>query len=384
MRSPEVVVVGGRVAGAATALLLARLGHDVLVVDRTDPGSDTLSTHALMRPAVLQLHRWGVLDAIVAAGTPAIERITLGFGDGRVSFDLKHDFGVRALYAPRRTVLDSALLAAAVKEGVEFRAGTRARAVTRDIAGRVDGVVLDTGGNQTTMRSRCLVGADGMTSRVAEMVGATTYESYRPTSSVIYGYFEGVEAAGYEFQFTPGAGSGIIPTNTGLVNVFASWPSRATSTDTESWFHRVLEVSSPAIAARVRAGVRVGRFRRSPGVPGFLRTPGGPGWALVGDAGSTKDPITAHGISDALRDAELTARAVHRSLVEPGAEASAFHEYRATRDRFALPLLREGRALASYRWDAEEASARLRTLSAISDDECRFLTSQGAADGLAA
>jgi len=80
----DAVVVGARVAGAATALLLARAGCDVLVLDRSRYGTDTLSTHALMRPGVLQLSRWGVLDRIVAAGTPPVSQLITDLSDAMV------------------------------------------------------------------------------------------------------------------------------------------------------------------------------------------------------------------------------------------------------------------------------------------------------------
>ena len=83
MNRYDVVVVGGRVAGASTALLLARAGPRVALVDRRRPGSDTVSTHGLMRAGVLQLSRWGLLDRVVAAGTPPIRSTTFHYADGR-------------------------------------------------------------------------------------------------------------------------------------------------------------------------------------------------------------------------------------------------------------------------------------------------------------
>src|SRR4029077_1887187 len=108
--SHDVVIVGARPAGAATAMLLARRGLDVLVVDRAEFGSDTISTHALMRAGVLQLRRWGVLDAIVDAGTPPVRRTAFHYADGTLEMSLKPAAGVDALYAPRRTVLDRLLV----------------------------------------------------------------------------------------------------------------------------------------------------------------------------------------------------------------------------------------------------------------------------------
>jgi len=372
----DVVVVGARVAGAATALLLARRGHRVVVVDRVSPSTDTLSTHALMRTGVLQLRRWGILDAIVEAGTPAVRSINLGFGREQIGFALRDEFDVDALYAPRRPVLDMALLSAAVAAGVEFRTATTVVGVTRDDAGRVDGVRVASGGSTSTIRARFVVGADGMRSKVATAVGSPFTHFHGPMNSVIYGYFSDVPTDGYDFQFTPRAGSGLIPTNDGVVNVFVAYPrSEASqdSRDTEQVFRDALGRSRPELAERVAAGHREGRFRRSSGIPGFLRVPGGPGWVLVGDAGFTKDPLSAHGISDALRDAELAAMAVDRSIAFPDEESEALGGYQATRDRFAVPLYTETKALASHGWDEAEASRRLRVLSDITEAECRFL-----------
>ena len=116
----DVIVVGARAAGAATAMLLAREGLDVLVVDRSRYGSDTLSTHALMRAGVVQLHRWGLLDEVIAAATPAVHTTTFRFADEEVRITIKPSHGVDALYAPRRTVLDPILVDAATAAGAAF------------------------------------------------------------------------------------------------------------------------------------------------------------------------------------------------------------------------------------------------------------------------
>ena len=373
MSTHEVVVVGGRVAGASTALLLARLGHEVVVIDRSDPATDTLSTHALMRTGVLQLKRWGLLESVIAAGTPPIDHITLGFGDGLIEFPLRDEHGVASLFAPRRHVLDRILLDACRGAGVEIRVGTRAMGIHRDRSGRVDGLMVDADGHRSTMRARFIVGADGVYSKVARAVGARAYRWHPPQNSVIYGYFEGLELKGYEFQFTSGFNVGIIPTNDGLANVFAAFKKRDVRMSTEKTFRHVLLSARPEMAGRVASGTRIGGFRRSTGIPCFVKEATGPGWLLVGDAGFTKDPISAHGISDALRDAELAAQAIHQSIRSPANEAAALGRYQEDRDRFALPLYEESKALSAYGWDAGEASDRLRKLSTITEEECQFL-----------
>ncbi|MGB9302927.1 MAG: FAD-dependent monooxygenase, partial [Mycobacterium sp.] len=135
----DAIVVGGRCAGAATAMLLSRGGMRVLVVEATRPGSDTLSTHALMRGGVLQLHRWGLLDTVVAAGTPAIVSTEFAYGDDIETVDIRPSGGISALRAPRRTVLDALLLEAARTAGAEVRAPARVTRLLTD-GGRVRGI----------------------------------------------------------------------------------------------------------------------------------------------------------------------------------------------------------------------------------------------------
>ena len=124
----DAVVVGARCAGSATALLMARAGLRVLLLDRVHPSRDTLSTHALMRAGVLQLDRWGLLDQITAAGTPAVTGTTFHYADAA-----EHVALTAPLYAPRRTVLDPILFDAALAAGVEARIGVD---VTRRHPGR--------------------------------------------------------------------------------------------------------------------------------------------------------------------------------------------------------------------------------------------------------
>src|SRR5262245_28105211 len=143
----DVVVVGARPAGAATALLLARQGLRVLVADRGRYGTDTLSTHALMRAGVLQLLKFGVLPGIIEHATPEIRSVSFIYGDDEIRVPVKSRDGVDALYAPRRTVLDRAIVDVAADAGVHFSYGTSVVDVVRAPNGRVSGVTVkrDTG-----------------------------------------------------------------------------------------------------------------------------------------------------------------------------------------------------------------------------------------------
>ena len=376
----DVVVVGARVAGSATALHLARAGHRVALLDRAGPPADTTSTHALIRTGVLQLRRAGVLDRIIAAGTPPVRRVDLVFGPERVSFPVSDDFGVDAYYAPRRTILDTILVEAAVEAGVEFHSDVSITGVSRDGTGRVNGTFARTREERGTwIQARHVVGADGTNSRIARSVDAAVLRQRRPNNAMVYAYFDGVEAAGYDFRFVEHRNVGCVPTNDGLTLVFAGGPIAQAQADGERYLMSTLQRAAPDLAEAVGAGVRAERLHRANGIPSILRDPAGPGWSLVGDAGFTEDPISAHGISDALRDAELCAEAVDTALRDPAAEAEGADRYRRIRDRFAVPLMEIAIRLASFEWDEPEASRLLRQIGEISDAECRFLSERQSA-----
>ncbi|HVD81120.1 MAG TPA: FAD-dependent oxidoreductase, partial [Propionibacteriaceae bacterium] len=134
----DVIVVGGRIAGASTALLLARAGVRVILVDRDRHGSDTLSTHGLMRGGVLQLSRWGVLPDVVAAGTPPVRDVVFHYADGeKIRVAIRPRAGVDALYAPRRHLLDRLLVDAAAAAGAEVAHQSTVTALLCDTTGRV-------------------------------------------------------------------------------------------------------------------------------------------------------------------------------------------------------------------------------------------------------
>jgi flavin-dependent dehydrogenase len=345
----DVVVVGARCAGAATAMLLARAGHKVLVVDRGRYRTDTLSTHALMRGAVVQLHRWGLLPAVIATGTTPVREAKFFYGDESVSVPIAPRDGIEALYAPRRHVLDPLLVDAASDAGAEIVYGVRIKALQRSETGRVTGVVLeDESGVVHHIASRVVVGADGMRSTVAGLVGAVAYRAGQHATGTLYGYWSGLEVAGYEWYFVPGLGAGAIPTNDGQVCVTISVPgqkfARLFAHQPEDAFGTLLAQVAPALAEHVkRAGSS--RLHGFPGHVGFFRQAHGPGWALVGDAGYFKDPLTAHGITDALRDAELLADAI-----AAGSDA-AFAEYQAERDAASLEFFETTDAIASFEWN---------------------------------
>ena len=379
MNTYDVAVVGGRVAGASTALLLARAGARVALLDRRPYGSDTLSTHALMRAGVLQLTRWGLLDRVVVAGTPPVRRTTFHLDDRPpVRVTIRPYAGVDALYAPRRHVLDRILVDAAAEEGVDVWHQTPVTDLLRDETGRVSGVVATPpSGGSVAVPARVTVGADGTGSMVAREVAAPVLSQGDSSSAVLYRYLSDLDTDGYEWAYASGAAAGIIPTNAGESCVFvATSPDRLRRLrreGAEPAFDTVLGLAAEgSLADRVRAAQPSGRLRGWSGLPGYVRRSWGPGWALVGDAGYFKDPITTHGMTDALRDAELLTDALLAVLAgAPGAEALG--GYQATRDRLSSRLFEVTEQVATYDWDLDRVQTLLRRVSSAMSDEVDHL-----------
>jgi len=375
----DVVVVGARAAGAATAMLLARAGLDVIVVDRGREGTDTLSTHALMRGAVIQLNRWGLLDSIRAAGTPAVRRSTVHLVSGDTVMDIPPGHGIDALYAPRRTVLDPLLVDAARTAGATVQFGSTVRALLRDGGDRVVGVLAsDRLGRTAAIQARYVVGADGVNSVVAKDVLAPLEKVGTGARSYQYRYWEGVETDSYHSAFRPEVTAGAIPTNDGLTCVFVGSSENRISSRRPDTFTRLLIEASPRLAERVLSGRPEGPTRRFIGRPSFMRRPWGPGWVLVGDAGYWKDPITAHGITDALRDAELVATAIVQSLDAPGPnETTPMQTYHEARNRLSHELFDVTDHVASANWTDDEVPGLLKAISTSMSEEVSHLDDLG-------
>ena len=370
----DVIVGGARPAGAATAMLLARAGLRVAALDRAAPGTDTVSTHALMRGGVLQLRRWGVLDQIVAAGTPPVRTTIYNYGGARRRIAIKPAHGVDALYAPRRTLLDPVLADAAHRAGVEMRYGTRVTGLVWE-RGRVVGVRIAGRGPEQELRARLVVGADGIRSIVARHVGARERATGRWHSAVTYGYWSDLPVAGYDWTFRPGACTGAIPTGDGLVCVFACGRPHRIGRGGIDVIRSVVASADDDLAERLANAEAPAATRTWRGVLGYLRDAQGPGWALVGDAGYFKDPVVAHGLTDALRDAELLARAVVAAGEDEDALGAALVDYEETRDRLSLPLFETADRIASHEWDDTEIDELVRRISSVTAAEVDLLAS---------
>ncbi|GIJ70904.1 FAD-dependent oxidoreductase [Virgisporangium ochraceum] len=323
MTTHDVVVVGARAAGSAVAGLLARLGHDVAVVDRADPRGDTVSTHHISRTGMVALHRWGLLDELRATGAPELRELTFHRPEGTVTRPLRPSQGIDHLLAPRRYVLDGLLAEAAVRSGARLRTGLTVAGVRRDGSGRVTGVH----GPGVELSARFVVGADGLHSRIARSVGAAMVGRRPDGGQSRYAYYAGLSRSGIEFFLTDGALAGIFPTHDGEACVWICTPAGTGDRDLDALVRRF----APGLARRLRDGRRTSPVSGMMRSPNHLRAAWGAGWALIGDAGFHRDPISAHGISDAFRDADILAGhldAVLRGRADERAALGAFQQYR--------------------------------------------------------
>ncbi len=334
----DAIVVGARVAGSPTAMLLARKGYDVLLVDRASFPSDTISTHLIHPPGITALQRWGLLDKVVASGCPGIDTYAFDFGPFTLSG--APDPNGTVAYGPRRTVLDKVLLDAAAEAGAEVREGFSVESVVCEHDQVVGVRGHGKGATTVTERARVVIGADGRHSLVAQAVNPSQYHELPPLLAAYYAYWSGLPMQGrFETYVRPSRGMAAWPTNDDLTVVIAGWPYaefESNKKDIEGNFFKTYDLA-PAFAERLRAGARETRFVGA-AVPNFFRKPYGPGWALVGDAGYNKDFITAQGIHDAFRDAELCVTALDEAFGGTRSFDAAMADYQSRRDAQVLPM----------------------------------------------
>lgn len=340
--SVDAVVVGGRCAGAAVAMLLARQGHRVLVVDQdTFPSDMKLSTHLVWHAGVDLLQSWGLLDTLQRAGTPLLTHFSLDMGELVLEGHPPHA-QARAAIAPRRIVLDQVLRDAAASAGAELRDKITFQDILRDEHGAVAGIrCRQADGTTLTVHARCVIGADGRQSRVAQAVGSpTAHEFPRDKCTVnVFAYYRGVPMDGVEFYSRPERMGYAWQTNDGLVLTGVILPGREERTEREALEPLVLNElrdMAPALAQRLKDGERVSDWLRV-SIPTRAHQASGPGWALLGDAGLTFDPITAAGITNALRDAGHLAEALHGAFSGQTPLDQALAGYATQRDATGVP-----------------------------------------------
>lgn len=381
-KSYDAIIIGARCAGAASAMLMARNGARVLMVDRDAELTDTMSTHALTRPAVKLLQLWGLLDPIIAAGTPVARLMQFTYGTDRIDVPIEADGAIEGLYAPRRQLLDGLLQDAAMDAGVEFHRATRFESVIRDLTGRVIGARLRTAdGTLHHVTARMVIGADGRCSAVADAVKARTLLQSQDRAGVLYTYVTGLPNTGMRWFYGDRVFAGLIPTN-GDAHCFfvAMAPTALAAASGQDGFAVMTDMLAqwdPDTAATLADRGPAEKLRRFAGAPAHLRDSAGPGWALVGDAGYYKDPATAHGITDAFLDAARLANA----LKYTPSEARVFQ---AERNQTAPAFFELTQKIAALDWDLDTIQRLHLELSHKLKDERLSLSDGRLPDALAA
>ncbi|MFH9010755.1 NAD(P)/FAD-dependent oxidoreductase [Streptomyces sp. NPDC017943] len=325
----DVIVIGARCAGSPTAMLFARQGYRVLLLEKARFPQDTLSSHYLHMQGVALLDRWGLLDRVRASGAQPITHQIYQGPDVRIEgFSLPID-GLRTTYAPRRYVLDPILAEGAVASGVDFRQGCAVKDLVWE-GDRVVGVRCTTpGGTETTERARLVVGADGMRSLVARKAGAENVVEHPRMTTTYYSYWSGVPAD-FELYERPGRWIGVLPTNDDLTLLMAYFPQadyHQVRRNAEPAYLDAFRTTAPQLYERMQSGRREEQLYGTGHQENYFRKAYGPGWVLVGDAVNHKDSITARGITEAFVQAQSLTTLVGDRLHEDAALATALRRY---------------------------------------------------------
>jgi len=370
----DAIVVGARCAGSPVAMLLARKGYKVLLVDKGSFPSDIMSTHYIHQIGAAKLKRWGLLDQVEASNCPPMTEMRFDVGPFALTGTPLPADGVATAHCPRRTVIDTILVKAAVAAGAELRENFTVDEVCAE-DDRVTGIRGHArGGATVTERARIVIGADGLNSIVAKAVQAPTYHEVPALTCAYYSYWSGLPCAGAELYPRDGRFIIAFPTNDDLTCVAAQWTHKefhAYRADIEGNFLRTMELA-PEFAERLRAARREARFVGTADLPNFFRVPHGPGWALVGDAGYHQDPNTGLGISNAFRDAELLADAIDAGFSGREPLDAALAGYEQRRNEAAMPVYDFTMQLASLEPPPPEMQQLFGALHGNQPDTDRF------------
>ena len=341
----DVIVIGARAAGAPTAMLLARKGYKVLLVDRLHYPGDSSLANLVQLKGCAALKRWGLLQQVQASNCPPVSQALLQVRRYFLQGEYPPLDGLHQTFCPRRTLLDKILVDAALESGVELREDlvvegllTECERVT-GIRGRLKSTSA-LAELQVQETAHVVIGADGKHSLVADAVRAAEYQVRPALSCAYYTYWEGIGPAKAELYYLDREAIGLWPTNDGQIVIFAAYPAdefQAIRGNIEARFWKTVECV-PGLAERLRSGRRVERFYGTADLPSFYRRPYGPGWALVGDAGMTIDPLTGQGIGNAFRDAERLVEALDDSLSGRMAFETALARYENERNVDTLPM----------------------------------------------
>jgi len=372
----DAIVVGARCAGAPTALLLARKGYKVLLLDRgTFPSDMPFSNHYVHQTGSARLKRWGLLDALKASNCPPIYTNHFDYGAFSLTGSpVPAEGGVTEAFAPRRIRLDQILVDAAVNAGVELREGFSVQEVLFE-----DGRVTGIRGQQrnrpaVTEHARITVGADGMFSVVAKAVKAPEYKTGPALEGSWYAYYSGVPMVGWHLWLRPGRVIFAYNTNDNLTLIGVAFAARdlpVVRSNVERHHSSVLAEHAPELWERMQSGKRESRYVGG-AIPSHVRKPYGPGWALVGDAGYQKDPCTASGITDAFGSAEWLADAIDAGFSGRRPLEEALAGYEKTRNEAELPYFDFTTQLAALEPPPPEVQQLLEALRENPVQRSRF------------
>ena len=334
----NVVVVGGRCAGAPLATLLARAGLSVALAEQARFPRDTLSTHIFQSAALAFLSRLGVLDAVRATGAPIISDVDIRQEEFRARVPIPQQPGdAGGVASVRRMVLDAILFDAAVKAGAEAWTGAKVTALIRD-GDRVAGVRVARDGTEHALTARLVVGADGRNSTVARLAGSRKYNLTSNERFAYWSFFAGADlGADPAAVFHRWSGNFVIgiPADSLLYQVIAlpglGELPRFRQNLEEGYLEHIRRCEP--VADALRGARRVGKLFGMLRWEGFFREATGPGWVLAGDAGHFKDPSPGQGIQDAFRQVEALAPVIAGAIGgPPSALDEALNDWARWRD----------------------------------------------------
>jgi flavin-dependent dehydrogenase len=349
----DVVIVGARCAGSAAAVPLARAGLKVVVLDRARFPSDTMSTHVLVPNGVQELQFMGALPKILALGPSKSRYLTVQDGDVEIKERFKPFSGIDYGLCIPRDLQDATLVEAARDAGADVRESTKVEQVVwRD--GRAVGVVCRTRETEYEIQAELVIGADGRQSRIAAEVGAwTPYRASKNGRGFVFRYLDDPlgTAAPDAFQILRADGDQVLvlPScpagRTLVVNMTDAARIPGYRADPDGSWEGML-ARNPALEARIGGATNLSKLRSTDDLSAFYRRSSGPGWALAGDAGHFKDPVTGNGMRDALKFGRLLGEAAATTLYNPTELDAALRDWEAARDADTI---------STYHWGNRES-----------------------------
>jgi 2-polyprenyl-6-methoxyphenol hydroxylase-like FAD-dependent oxidoreductase len=372
----DAIIVGARCAGSTIAMLLARRGYRVLLIDRqTFPSDMTMSTHFIHQRGIACLSRWGLRDQILTTKSRPVSRFNIDMGPFTLSGSAPPVDGETSAFAPRRLLLDEILVRAAVSSGAELREGCRVETLLTE-NGSVAGVrAVTPSGSAFSEKARIVVGADGPSSRVAAEVQASEYNSKPALQGTGWIYWSDVPLDAIELHLRESEAIYAFPSSDGSTLIGANWSIerfRAARRDIETSYFDLLGRAAPQLAERVMNAERADENMYLGCTRNFFRKAYGPGWVLLGDAHYKKDPCTAQGITDAFCDAEVLADVIDHALRGEGDLLRALEDYERGRVAWAMPFYELTCQMATFAPPAPQMLAIYTALQGNQEDTDAF------------